>query len=200
MGHAVARKLDIAGYSLDETGLREERVPKEVVMLANARLEEFVQVTYGIMPVVEDVPDMIPQLHSGTSVVFATENLSQQWLAEGYVDFLEVFCGCHEFTLRIRECGLTAGEGLDSQMISYGQVWPLHVESVRRQAAWVIAEGLRPKAVHCATPCNKESCLRHGLELTTEEREENRRLKEITIDILEHQESNGLLGSHENPT
>ena len=129
MGHAVARKLDIAGYSLDETGLREERMPKEIVMLASARLEEFVRATYGILPVVEDAPGRTSVEHSGANIVFATKSLSQQWLAEGYVDFLEVFCGCHEFTLRIRECGLTAGEGLDSQMISYGQVWPLHVES-----------------------------------------------------------------------
>ena len=36
--------------------------------------------------------------------------------------------------------------------------------------------------------------------MTTEEKEENQKLKEITVDILEYQQSNGLLGSHENPT
>ena len=34
----------------------------------------------------------------------------QQWLVEGYVEFLEVFCGHAQITCRVAEMGIRAGE------------------------------------------------------------------------------------------
>ena len=88
-----------------------------------------------------------------TAVAFGCAETFQKWLGKGTVDFLEIYCGFGEFTARVREAGMTAGEGIDSKVISYGQVWPLEQEATRAQLAWLIYKGLLPKATHTGTPC-----------------------------------------------
>ena len=159
ISHSAARKLDRSGWGLDENDLREQADVEAVAEEENSggveamprvdwykRLEQFVFQLKGRTP-------EVVEFEGQTGVVFANHSIRQQWLAEGHVDFLEIFCGCQELTFRIREAGLKAAEGLDSRLVSYGQVWPLHLESTRKEAAWLVCHGLRPLAVHTGTPC-----------------------------------------------
>jgi hypothetical protein len=134
ISHAAARKLDRSGWSLDESDLQEQAEVEAAAEGENAgpeamlhvdwykRLEQFV-LTAKELPRLEDDLDGVS---SQFSVRFSSHAVRQEWLGGGHVDFLEIYCGFQELTLRVREAGLTAGEGLDSRLVSYEQVWPLH--------------------------------------------------------------------------
>ena len=83
----------------------------------------------------------------------------QQWLVEGYVEFLEVFCGHAQNTCRIAEMGTQAGEGLDKKLCAYGKYWDLSDPATIELYSWLIAIGLRPRSVHLGTPCTWLSVL-----------------------------------------
>ena len=113
----------------------------------STRLEEFWQMLHGLP---ED------------AVCFRSEQSLRQWAAEGYVDFLEIFCGCQTLTFAVRDERCTAGDGLDRGVISYNQAWPLHDPATRRKAAWLICKGLKPRATHTGTPCTRLGVLGQG--------------------------------------
>ena len=106
------------------------------------RLEQFLQTTHSM-----------PQ-----DCVAFTVGAFQQWLTDGYVTFLEVFKGCGELTIRAGEQGFSTGEGLDRDALAYGMAWPLQDDQVAADAAWLVAEALRPLVLHVATPCT-DNCV-----------------------------------------
>ena len=82
---------------------------------------------------------------AGRSVHFETRAEFQKWAANEYVDFLEIFSGHGELTIRARELGLTVGEGIDRLNQSYGKAWALETSEDRRGLAWLICYGLKPR-------------------------------------------------------
>ena len=130
-------------------------------------------------------------------VTFEGDECRRRWLAEGRVDFLEVFCGFQELTFRVRECGLNASDGIDNKVVSMGQVWPLEVEEVRKQCAWLIVKALQPLCVHSGTPCTHMSMI--GKQ-DHETHANSPMLVQFAIAICEHQDSLRRLASNENPS
>ena len=198
LSHAAARRLDKSGWRLDESDLVEEaavvEVPREVAVASYARLEEFRQFMKGGLPV---LADMSAEHRPAVLVTFEGDECRRRWLAEGRVDFLEVFCGFQELTFRVRECGLIASDGIDNKVVSMGQVWPLEVEEVRKQCAWLIVKALQPLCVHSGTPCTHMS--RIGKQ-DHETHSHSPMLVQFTIAICEYQDSLGRLASNENPS
>ena len=127
-------------------------------------------------------------------VRFKEEALRQR-LRTGHVDCLEIFCGSRGLTFAVSGEGLTVGEGLDMPSESYGKAWHLDRDEVWAQVRWMSAEGLRPRAIHSGLPCTKLSRIGYR-----DERDPDAvRYVELTIEVMEHQERQGLLGSVENP-
>ncbi len=118
----------------------------------------------------------------------------QQWLQEGYVDFLEIYSGFSELTFQVRGVGLRAGEGLDNAFPAYGRPWPLEESRTQRVAAWLIAACLRPLATHTGTPCT-DMC-RIGSRMMTPETVQ---LVRFAVRVAKHQLQQGYLASNENP-
>ena len=110
------------------------------------------------------------------------------------MDFLEIYCGFAELTTQVRRAGWTAGEGIDNTVVSYGRVWPLEDEDTQRQLAWLVCEGLKPRATHTGTPCTK-MCMVGGRTDGTD----TALLNQMSWEIAMHQEACGLLASNEQP-
>ena len=72
-----------------------------------------------------------------------------------YVDFAEVFCGAKGITLAVEKCRMKAAEGFDKRLVSYGRHWNLQGNYEQHLIYWIIAKGLKPYAVHIATPCTE---------------------------------------------
>ena len=131
LSHAAARRLDLAGWRLDEQGLQHEMAvvspPAEPSSSLAVRLEEFLG-KIGTTP--------------ERSVRFEGETL-QKWSSTGYVDFLEVFSGEGVLTLVVAETGITTGEGIDARWSSYGRrFWDLREPAARLQLAWLVSHGI----------------------------------------------------------
>ena len=79
-------------------------------------------------------------------------------LEQSPVDFLEVFPGFGELTLRVHEAGCSVADGMDRGRITYGRTW--HLDRIEDQSdlAWIIIHVFKPKVVHLGTPCTKQ-CL-----------------------------------------
>ena len=107
------------------------------------------------------------------------------------MDFLEIYCGFAELTVRVREASWTAGEGIDNQVVSYGRVWPLEDPGVQRLLAWLVCEGLRPRATHTGTPCTKMCMVG-----PRQDAAETAVLNQVSWEIAMHQEAHGLLASN----
>ena len=100
-----------------------------------------------------------PAADSGRPLLFDRLTDLQQWLVEGYVEFLEVFCGHAQITCRLAEMGIRAGEGLDNKLCAYGRYWDLSDPATIDLYSWLIANRLRPRSVHLGTPCTWLSVL-----------------------------------------
>jgi hypothetical protein len=180
LGHAASRQLDKAGWKLDESDLQDEAEsavpagPSDVDDFP-VRLETFVAALRGRRPVAAEWEGNSPR-----DVVFSNSDL--------------LYGGWQEMTFRVREAGLSAGEGIDERVQAYGQVWPLDQPEVRAQLAWIIVYGLVPDAVHGGTPCTK--LCRIGKHDPTEAEP----LVALWKAICLHQEAVGRLASNENPT
>ena len=79
----------------------------------------------------------------------------QKWLSMGHVDFAELFRGYGEATIRVREAGCTASEGFDKYAVTYDRCWHLDKKKDQCDCAWLLVYSLRPKVIHCGTPCTK---------------------------------------------
>ena len=87
--------------------------------------------------------------------MFESQAAVQKYLTLEFVEFLEIFCGCSQLTLRVAESGIRRGEGIDSKALAYGQTWCLDDPGAASEFAWLVVCGLRPRATHTGTPCTK---------------------------------------------
>ena len=153
LSHAAARQLDKSGWRLDETDLTHAQ---DVVKLSEAVAMFPVNPGGEQAGAGESAPEhheyvFTPEMgHLGVPKSFESapatrledfvasvrarpeeaarwcEGALQQWLMEGYVEFLEVFSGYAELTFQVGKAGMRAGEGLDNAFPAYGRPWPLN--------------------------------------------------------------------------
>jgi len=189
MSHAAARKLDRAGWRFEQI--------HEYVLAARPEgagkiMEEFVQKMRCVFSVEERPEDTLRR--GSVNVHFTTRKAFQQWYHKVRVGFLEIYCGYGELTSRVREAGMTAGDGIDSRVISYGQTWPLEEERLRAQLAWLVVYGLRPHATHTGTPCTHMCVVGQR-----QDAEHTDALNEISREIALFQQKRNSLASNEQP-
>ena len=93
-----------------------------------------------------------PKIGKGR-VHFGSKELYQRWLALETVEFVEVYRGFGEMTIRVQEAGLTVSEGFDKYATTYGKRWCLDERKDQEDLALLIVKILKPYVVHCGTPC-----------------------------------------------
>ena len=135
-----------------------------------------------------------PMVNGSRPVMFDDHAVLQKYLGLGYVDFLEIYCGYGMLTLMISEAGVRAGEGIDNKTLAYGQVWQLDEPETKKEFAWLMVFGLKPRATHTGTPCTNMCILgkRQGGSTTNA-------LVKLTGDIGRHQVAMRCLHSNEQP-
>ncbi len=139
VSHAASRKLDNAGWRYDEEGFSvEQELRREPDLSAFTSLETWFTETQGV-PIEE-------------ACHFSTPDELQRWIQNGVVDFVEVFCGSRGLTFAVQKHGMTAGEGFDRTLSTYGRSWNINTKRDQYLLYWMILKGLRPYAVHFATP------------------------------------------------
>ena len=126
--------------------------------------------------------------------MFESHSAVQKYLTLEFVEFLEIFCGYGQLTLRVAESGIRCGEGIDSKALAYGQTWCLDDAGTASEFAWLVVFGLRPRATHTGTPCTKMCIIgqRDYPEFT-------KRLVNLACMAGEHQLACGFLHSNEQP-
>jgi hypothetical protein len=221
MSHAAARRLDTNGYMFEGEAVVNivMKVPQKVADSTAIRVEDFMRAV-GYVPECEEDPAGVAWLNDGRAqraglgsedrqdprralrtglssrpkVVFESIHVMQKWLSSGDTDFLEIYCGWQQLTYRVREVGLQAADGIDLRVVSHGRTWALGNPVADAELAWLICIGLKPRATHAGTPCTEMSVL--GKQQLSKESEAH---VILTLEIMDHQESRGLLASHENP-
>ena len=153
------------------------------------KLEQFCMAGRGRPNIVEE--GLVPTPHL---VHFQGRTELQKWLKLGVVDFAETLRGFGEATVRVREAGCTASEGFDKYAITYERCWYLDRKKDQCDCAWLLVYSLRPKVIHCGTPCTKMCQIG---ERTIDESTEAQ--NEFTLNVAEHQEAEGLGASIETP-
>ena len=203
VSHAAARRLDRAGWKLDESDLVEEAALEESIPVGSLqRLGELFEGLRGAGSFsIEDDPSRGALVLADKPVMkvsFESKELLQRWVSEEsrQVDFVEVFCGFQELLLRVREAGLKAADGFDSKVMSYGQTWCLDDKENQRLCAWLLVDVLEPLAVHLGIPCTHMSNI--GLK-DHAENQVSQGLLEFSAIVAEHQQALGFLASAENP-
>jgi len=176
VSHAASRKLDNAGWRYDETELTLDELRREPDLAAFTNLEEWFVATKGV-PIER-------------SCNFGTPAELQKWIQDGFVDFVEIFCGDRGITFAVQKSGMIAAEGFDRKLVSYGKSWDIQDSYEQYLIYWMIAKGLKPYAVHIATPCLGSS-MESGLDTMI--------CIQVTQDICEHQAAQGYLASVEQP-
>lgn len=71
-------------------------------------------------------------------LTFEKRSELQKWLPLGTVDFAEIFRGCGELAVRVREAGCRTSEGFDLQAVTYERCWWLGTEEDQRDCAWLL--------------------------------------------------------------
>ena len=89
---------------------------------------------------------------------------------------------------------MKAAEGFDKRLVSYARRWNLQGSYEQYLIYWMIAERLKPYAVHIATPCTELGVLgaRQPVQVSL-------LCIKVTQEICEHQAAQGYLASIENP-
>ena len=54
------------------------------------------------------------------------------------VDFLEIFRGYGELTVRVHEAGCSVADGIDRNAVTYGRTWHLDKPEDQSDLAWII--------------------------------------------------------------
>jgi hypothetical protein len=124
------------------------------------------------------------------SCTFSTPSELQKWIQNGVVDFVEIFCGDRGITFAVQKHGMVAAEGFDRNLVTYGKSWDIQNSREQYLIYWMIAKGLRPYAVHIATP-RAETSTKSGMDTMI--------CIQVTQDICEHQAVQGYLASVEQP-
>ena len=179
LAHSSVRALDRAGWRIDEGGpaadggLQLSLSPGSVA----AKLE---QLQAALGQALEEAP--------------LTKDSVKQWVAEGRVDFVEIFDGSRRLSLAVSREGERVGPGFDKIRVSYGQCWDLAAATVRERLWWLLFEVMHPCALHAASPCRRWCTI--GLK---EPGPEEFILRDLVVELLRHQQGLGLLASHEQP-
>eukprot|EP00969_Alexandrium_andersonii_P320680 14169213-Alexandrium_andersonii.AAC.1 len=137
MGHAVARRLDKAGWRLSPP---EVEPPAAVTDCAAVRLQELADSGRLCLTV------QVAESGAGGQRVgpFKTTKENQRWVHEGAVDFLEVSGDSGRFTATVRAFGARAAEAVGPGEHFYGcerKPGDAMIEAL----AWLVCRGLRPK-------------------------------------------------------
>ena len=77
-------------------------------------------------------------------VHFESDMELQKWLQLGRVDFVEIFSGLAQASIRVREAGWTTAEGFDKAVITYERCWHLDREDHQSDLCWVLENVLQP--------------------------------------------------------
>ena len=72
------------------------------------------------VPVVEGHESDVSCPPGSRPLTFESHRTLQKFLSLQYVEFLEIFCGYGQLTLRVAETGVSCGEGIDSKVVAYG--------------------------------------------------------------------------------
>ena len=179
LGYAAARKLDTAGWRLDEGIVRQGAV--DVAVISSPELSRLSALNAACQGNLEKC------LH------FEEDSL-QKWAGGSHRVFLEVFQGQGFLSAAVSAEGVPVAPGIDAKRPTYGQHWDLTDASARARFCWLICEVLMPLGVHFALPCDPWCAL--GKHAPDEKAWE---LAKLSIDALKHQEQRGLLGSFEGP-
>ena len=119
MSHAAARRLGRAGWRLDKGSAR-----VGLAALPTAEPESGIARKLETLATGSRMSIAVGSAKQAQTAEVAqfdfVEDL-QKWVQEGYVDFLEIFCGKGRLTAKARQVGLHAGEGIDNRLIAYGQ-------------------------------------------------------------------------------
>ncbi|MAB81808.1 MAG: hypothetical protein CMJ24_00005, partial [Phycisphaerae bacterium] len=180
MNHASARRLERAGWRLDE-GV----VADGAVVLGGLWSEQDGRFSSLLAACSRDSPSL-----GGT----APEDF-RPWLERGHVDFLEIFGGSAGLTLAMKNEGCSAGQPIDKEYRAYGLHWDLTDGDSVARFCFLFCEVLRPLASHWALPCAKWCAI--GPHAAPDEK--SWALAKLTVDGLKHQEANGRLASFEGP-
>jgi len=84
--------------------------------------------------------------------------------------------------------------GIDRNRPTYGREWDLTVRADRARVAFLIRKVLKPLCVHVATPCTAWSIIG-----TRTPGPKDRALAAFSLEVLSHQDQQGLVAGHENP-
>ena len=184
IAHAVARRLDLAGYSFDEDAFKYDAPVNAAIVQDQEQLVHKAALfcTSG---------SQVPKLNSPLQ----RENMElRKWLSLKRVDFAEIYRGFGEFTIRVREGGRTAAEGFDNAAITYERTWHLDRHEDQADLAWLLCYVLKPKVVHLGTPCTKMCVLgKQQIDHATEMQ------NEFTRKVMLHQQAHSWKASVEQP-
>ena len=117
-----------------------------------------------------------------------------QWASTGYVDFMEIYNGEDGLSLAVARLGCVVAPGVDRRNTTYGRVWDLTSKADRGRVALLIKRVLKPLCIHVATPCTKWSIIGGR-----DPQPADYALAAFSLDILVHQDEQGLVAGHENP-
>ena len=84
---------------------------------------------------------------------FSTSEL-QKWLRDMSTS-LRSFAELRGITFAVKGCRMKAAEGFDKRLVSYGRSRNLQESYEQYLIYWIITVGLKPDAVHIATPCTE---------------------------------------------
>ena len=191
IAHAVARRLDLAGYSFDEDAFKYDAPVNAAIVQDQEQLVHKAALFC--------TPDVQRSKSSGSQVPkpnspLQRENMElRKWLSLKRVDFAEIYRGFGEFTIRVREGGRTAAEGFDNAAITYERTWHLDRQD-QADLAWLLCYVHKPKVVHLGTPCTKMCVLgKQQIDQATEMQ------NEFTRKVVLHQQAHSWKASVEQP-
>ena len=140
ISHACGRDLDRRGYRFADTELSTDAnaLPMEVMTEVPERMDSLARsagATFTVGGVLPRSQDALGAPATGATdsvkVAFNSCKEFQQWISIKSVDFVEIFRGYGEATVRVREAGCTAADGFDNQVMTYGRSWHLNDLKVR---------------------------------------------------------------------
>ena len=110
---------------------------------------------------------------------------------------MEIFGGYAGTTATVSADGFKCAFALDCLYGAYGQSWNLVEESCRARFRWLVCDVLRPRATHTALPCGVWGAL--SALFSKHPQAKDWHLANLTMDLLEHQQSSNCLATFEGP-
>ena len=201
----ATRDLDKRYFTIDRTNVHYKNIDGQPVRHDQSGMTGFPRSSMGLvypertksLQMFLDrfgMPKVGSEIDFCARVNFGSKELYQKWIALEAVEFVEVYRGFGEMTIRVAEAGLTVSEGFDKYATTYGKRWCLDERKDQEDLALLIVRILKPYVVHCGTPCT--TMCRIGNRVVTKAAKGQNM---ISLLIMEHQMIHGLGGSVENP-